>query len=307
MTPDELPVVWSLPPEDARAGWRALWWTVGPSNELAVMLVHKRNLHRSPYIRGWVGWRVAAPCDGVLVVISDGVEHRTPVTGITASTGHLALLSWSRFLLASYRTCRDGTGTWESNAIVYSPGGYPISHICIGDDIDYIITDRDGGIWTSHGDEGIYGSHPASSEGLARWNTDGGQTWGPLGRARLTVLPLGGIAGATEEDVAWLGWYSHEGSFLSRVDPATGNITSYRHPLRNTDGIAVRGTRMLLSHQFHNRPGVELNRAELVDDAWVITSQEQLRLPEPVTRRCVQGRDGVLWIRGGDTWVQFEA
>ncbi|MEW5657993.1 hypothetical protein ABGT92_22075 [Streptomyces cinereoruber] len=168
MTPGEPPVVWSLPSEDARAGWQALWWTVGPSNELAVMLVHKRNLHRSPYIRGWAGWHVVAPCDGVLVVISDGAEHHTPVTGITADTGHLALLSWSRFLLASYRTRRDRTGSWESNAIVYSPGGYPTGHICIGDDIDHVLTDRDGGIWTSHGDEGIHGSHPASSGGLAR-------------------------------------------------------------------------------------------------------------------------------------------
>lgn len=198
MTPGDLPVVWSLPPEDARAGRRALWWTVGPSGELAVMLVHQRNLHRSPYVRGWVGWRVVAPCDGVLVVISDGVEHRTRVTGITASTGHLALLSWSRFLLASSRTCRDGNREWENNAMVYSRGGYPMDHLCIGDDIDYVLTDRHGGIWTSYGDEGIHGSHPASSEGLARWDTDGARTWGPLGRRRLPVLPLGGIAGATE-------------------------------------------------------------------------------------------------------------
>lgn len=273
MTPGDLPVVWSLPPE----------------------------------VRGWVGWRVVAPCDGVLVVISDGAEHRTRVTGITASTNHLALLSWSRFLLVSSRTRQDETGAWESNAVVYSPGGYPMSHICIGVDIDCVITDRDGGLWTSHGDEGVHGSHPASSEGVARWDTDGTWTWAPLGRGRLPVLPLCGIAGTTEEDVAWLGWYSHEGSFLSRVDPATGPITSYRHPSRDTDGIAVRGTRMLLSHRFRGRPGVELNHAELVDDVWVITAREQLQLPEPVTMRCVQGRDGVLWIRGGDTWIRIEA
>jgi hypothetical protein len=307
MTPGALRFVWSLPSEDALAGWRALWWTVGPNRELAVVLVHERSLTRSPYARGWVGWHVTAPCDGVLVVISDGVEHRTPVTGLTAHTGHLALLSWSRFLLASSRAHRDRTGRWESNATVYSRGGYPVDHLCIGDDIDYVLTDRDGGIWTSHGDEGIHGGHPASSEGLARWDTDGTRTWGPLGRQRLPVLPLGGIAGATEGDVAWLGWYSHEGSFLSRVDPSAGGTTSYRHPLRDSDGIAVRGTRMVLSHEFRNRPGIELNRAELVDGAWVITSRERLLLPEPVTRRCVQGRDGVLWIRGGDTWMQCEA
>ncbi|MGW2276154.1 hypothetical protein ACWCV4_37425, partial [Streptomyces yangpuensis] len=165
--------------------------------------------------------------------------------------------------------------------------------------------DRDGGIWTSYGDEGIYGDHPQASAGLARWDTDGTHTWGP--RGRLPVRPLGGSAGATEEDVAWLAWYSHEGPFLSRVDPATGSVTSYRNPLRDTDGIAVRGTRMLLSHRFRNRPGVELSRAELVDDTWVIAARENLRLPGPVGARCAQGRDGLLWIRAGDTWTRIEA
>ncbi|MEU7697494.1 hypothetical protein [Streptomyces sp. NPDC039028] len=307
MTPGELPVVWSLPIEDARAGWRALWWTVGPSNALGVMLVHERNLHRSPHSRGWVGWRVAAPCDGVLVVVSDGRERRVPVTGIDAGTSHLALLSWSRFLLVSSRTRRDEKGTWIRNAIVYSPGGHPLSHLCIGDDVEDVLTDREGGIWTSHGDEGVHGLHPASSEGLARWDTDGAQTWSPLGEQRLPVLPLGAIGGTTEGGVAWLGWFSPEGAFVTRVDPALGETTSYRLPQKDIDGIAVRGTRMLLSHAFHNRPGVELARLELVGDAWAITSHEHLRLSEPVTRRCVQGREGVLWIRGGDTWTRIEA
>ncbi|MFJ1869469.1 hypothetical protein ACIOD1_33275 [Streptomyces sp. NPDC088097] len=305
MTLGELPVAWSLPTEDAQAGWRALWWSVGPDSELAVMLVHERNLRRSPHIKGWVGWSVPAPCDGILIVVSSGVERRTTVKGITEWTSHLALLSWSRFLLASGRTRRGQNGTWERNAVVYSPGGYPVSHFCIGDDIDYVVTDRTDGIWTSYGDEGIYGHHPQSSAGLARWNTDGAHTWNPQGR--LPVWPLGGSAAATEEAMVWLAWYSHKGSFLSRVDPTNGQVTSYRNPLKDTDGIAVRGTRMILTHRFHNRPDIELSRAELIDDTWVITTQEKLHLPGPVVMRCAQGRDGNLWLRGGDTWTRIEA
>lgn len=303
MTLGELPVAWSVPPEDARAGWRALCWTVGPSGVLAVMLVQERHLRHSPHVKGWVGWSVAAPCDGVLVVVSGGVEHRVSVTGIPAWTSHLALLPRSRFLLASGRTSRDRNGTWEKNAVVYSGDGQPVSRLCIGDDIDFILTDRDGGIWTSHGDEGIYGGHPESGAGLARWDADGAHTWGP--RGRLPVWPLGGHAAATEDGMTWLAWYSHKGAFLSRVVPGTGDLTNYRTPLRDTDGIAVRGTRMLLTRRFHNRPGVGLSRAELVDDAWVITTQEKLRLPGPVVMYCAQGRDGVLWLRAGDSWLHI--
>ncbi|MFJ9777019.1 hypothetical protein ACIRVF_38290 [Kitasatospora sp. NPDC101157] len=188
---------------------------------------------------------------------------------------------------------------------MHSPEGHPVKRFCIGDDIDYLITDRHGGIWTSYGDEGIYGDHPETSAGLACWDTDGTLTWSPQGR--LPVWPLSGNAGATEAAAAWLAWYSHKGAFMSRVDPATGDVTSYRNPLRDTDGIAVRGTRMLLSRRSHNRPEVELSRAELIGDAWVITAQEKLRLPGPVVRRCAQGRDGFLWLRAGDSWVQVEA
>ncbi|WP_327258057.1 hypothetical protein [Streptomyces sp. NBC_01244] len=305
MTLGELPIIWSLSSEDARAGWRALCWSAGPNSELGVMLVQEQNLDRSPYIKGWVGWGVVAPCDGILVVVSDGVERRTHVTRIPAWTSHLALLSWSRFLLASGRTRRDQDGNWDRNAVVYSPGGHPVSHLCIGDDIDYIISDRNSDIWTSYGDEGIYGDHPVTSAGLARWNTDGTHTWGPQGR--LPSWPLGGSAAATEKATVWLAWYSHEGAFLTRVDPTTGDITNYSNPHKDTDGIAVRGTRMILTHRFHNRPDVELSRAELINDAWIITSRERLALPGPVVMRCAQGRDGVLWIRGGDTWTRIEA
>ncbi|MFD8019544.1 hypothetical protein ACFV6G_03855 [Streptomyces lavendulae] len=298
----ELPIVWSLSSEDARAGWRALWWSVGPDGELAVMLVRERDLHRSPYARGWVGWRVSAPCDGVLVVVADGVERRTTVTGINGSTRHLVLLSWSRFLLMSGRSRQGEDGAWESRVVVYCPGGYPMNHICLGDDIEYVVADREGGIWTAHGDEGIYGCHPASRAGLARWNTDGDHVWAPRG---LPVLPLGGDAAATEGTLAWHAWYSPEGAFLTRVDAVTGEENSWINPVRDTDGITVRGNRMILTHRFHNRPGVELNHAELIDDAWVVTAQERLSLPGPMGMRCAQGRDGALWLRGGDTWVRI--
>ncbi|MGW0391580.1 hypothetical protein ACWDYJ_11910 [Streptomyces sp. NPDC003042] len=94
---------------------------------------------------------------------------------------------------------------------------------------------------------------------------------------------------------------------MSRVDPATGEVTSYRSPVKDTDGIAVRGNRMVLSHRYHDRSTIVLSRAELIDDSWVLTGQEETPVPGRVVLRCGQGRDGVLWLRAGDTWVRVEA
>src|SRR6478609_9069245 len=168
MTPGRSPVVWSLSRREARAGWRALWWSVGPGGELAVVLVREEHLRHYPYVKGWLGWNTAAPCDGVLVVVSGGTERRVPVTGIPPHTSHLVLLPGSRFLLASGRTSLEQDGSWGRNAVVYSPEGHPVGRCCLGDDIDYLLADRDGGVWAAYGDEGIYGDHPESIPGLAR-------------------------------------------------------------------------------------------------------------------------------------------
>ncbi|MGW0753496.1 hypothetical protein [Streptomyces sp. NPDC002587] len=304
MTAGELPVVWSLSPADVRAGWRALWWSAGADGELAVMLVHERYLCRGKYPRGWPGWRVRQPFDAELVVVSGRGERRTPVPSIGIRPGHLALLPESRFLLASGRTRREGDAWWK-NAVVYSAEGRPESAFCIGDDIPALVTDRRGGIWTAYGDEGIYGDHPQTAAGLAGWSIDGAATWAP--RGRLPSWPLEGCTAATEGDVVWLVWYSHEGTFLSRITPGTGGVTSYRSPVRHPDGFAVRGSRAVLTSREHDEPVVTVTRVELVDDGCVVTAEERVSVPGRVVLRCGQGRDGTLWLRAGDSWVRIEA
>ncbi|WP_405434900.1 hypothetical protein [Streptomyces anulatus] len=302
---DELPVAWRLSPEDVQAGWRALWWTVGPDGELAVMLVQRRYLSRDKYPLGWIGWRPETPFDGELVITSGQEQRRIPVEGIDMWPSHLALLPGSRFLLASGRTCRDAEGVWRENAVVYSPEGRPEGAFCLGDDIPALVTDRSGGIWTAYGDEGIYGDHPESAAGLAGWNTQGVATWAPKGR--LPVWPLQGCTAATDGESVWLVWYSTKDTFLTRITPSTGEVASYRSPVKAPDGFAVRGTRVVLSSRDHYKRRTTLTRAELVGDVCVVIGQERVRVPGRVVAKCGQGRDGTLWLRAGRTWVRIDA
>ncbi|MFK0255650.1 hypothetical protein [Streptomyces sp. NPDC090445] len=302
--------VWRLPAADVMRGRRALWWSVGPAGELAVLLVHRRHLHRSHYPKGWVGWRPDVPFTGELVTVAGQEERRIPVEDIRMRPSHLALLPDSRFLLVSGRTFRDeAEGLWEPNAVVFSPSGSPEAAFCIGDDIPALVTDAHGGIWTAYGDEGIYGGHPESGAGLAGWNTQGQATWTPKGR--LPDHPLQGCTAATEGERVWLVWYSGSsdkgGTFLTRITPSTGDVTSYRSPVPRPDGLAVRGNRAVLTQRDHNKRSVELVRAELTGDTWAVTSRRRLRVPGRVVIHCGQGRDGSLWLRTGDTWLRVEA
>ncbi|MGQ4439996.1 hypothetical protein ACN6LI_004977 [Streptomyces violaceoruber] len=179
---------------------------------------------------------------------------------------------------------------------------------CIGDDIPALVTDREGSIWTAYGDEGIYGGHPESAAGLAGWSAEGQAKWAPGGR--LPDVPLEGCTAATEGDRVWLIWYSGSrrgGTFLTRITPSTGEVTSWPSPVRDPDGFAVRDRRAVLTRRVHNQRSTEVVRAELDGDTWSVTERRKIRVPGRVVMRCGQGRDGLLWLRAGDTWLRIEA
>ncbi|WP_327136315.1 hypothetical protein OG585_55465 (plasmid) [Streptomyces sp. NBC_01340] len=300
---------WTLPSADVSRGLKALWWTVGPGGELAVMLVHRRYLQRSPYAKGWVGWGPKEPFTGELVTITGHEERRAPVEDVRIRPSHLALLPDSRFLLVGSRTFPSvADGVWESNAVVYSATGQREGEFCVGDDIPALVTDRHGGVWTAYGDEGIYGGHPESGAGLAGWNTDGRAIWHP--RGRLPDHPLEGCTAATEDNHVWLVWYSGSGkggTFLTRITASTGDVISFPSPVHDPDGFAVCGNQAVFTRRKHNQRTVELTRAALDGTTWTVTERHPLDVPGRVVMDCGQGREGTLTLRTGNTWLHIQA
>ena len=302
--------VWKPSVAELWAGRRPLWWTVGPTGELAVLLVHRQCLRRSRYVKGWVGWGPQVPFDAVLVIRqADGSLQRRLIKDVPVRPSHIALLPDARLLIAGGRAGKEESGAWSPNAVVFSlESGDQEATFCIGDDIPALVTDREGSIWTAYGDEGIYGGHPESAAGLAGWSAEGRATWAPGGR--LPDVPLEGCTAATEGDQVWLIWYSGSrrgGTFLTRITPSTGEVTSWPSPVRDPDGFAVRDHRAVLTKRVHNQRSTEVVRAELGGDTWSVTERRKIRVPGRVVMRCGQGRDGLLWLRAGDTWLRIEA
>ncbi|MFJ8746202.1 hypothetical protein ACIRL2_43450 [Embleya sp. NPDC127516] len=239
---------------------------------------------------------------------TDGSLDRRPLGDLYIRPGHIAILPDSRLLVAGGGADRSGAGVWEPNAVVYSPEGEPERGFCLGDDITVLATDRSGGIWTAYGDRGIYGGHLESAAGLAGWSSAGQAVWAP--GAELPDVPLHGCTAATDGDNVWLVWYAGTrpgGTFLTRVTPSTGEVTSWPSPVGDPDGLAVRDQRAVLTSRDHNRRSTQVTRAELVGDAWNITDQRRIRVPGRMVLHCGQGRDGTLWLRAGDAWLRIEA
>ena len=299
VVPDE---VWRLPPADAGAGFTAVSWTVGQQGELAVLLVHQRYLKPA-----WTGKHLVpeAPFEAELCTVTGGGVQRLPVRDIRVNPRYLALLPGGRLLLADGRAEEDErSGTWEPNAVVHAASGEPAVAFLLGDDVQALVTDRTGRIWTAYGDEGVYGHHQESQAGLAGWDARGRPVWSP-GRA-LPAWPLEGCAAATEDAAVWLAWYSENlTTFLTRIDPATGDATSRPSPVPDPHGFAVRDDRSVLVRRTSG--GAEIVHADLVGKLWKVSRRRPLRLPGGLDEEPGQGRDGVLWFRSGDTWLRVEA
>ncbi|WP_217137095.1 hypothetical protein [Streptomyces sp. AC558_RSS880] len=84
-------------------------------------------------------------------------------------------------------------------------------------------------------------------------------------------------------------------------------VSSSPFPVHQPDGFAVRDDRTVLTRRDHNRRTVELSRAEFDGTTWTATGRRALHVPGRVVMRFGQGRDGVLWLRTGDTWLRIEA
>lgn len=104
--------VWKPSAADMRLWGRPLWWTVGPSGDLAVMFVSQRHLRQLSYIAGWLAWVPEAPFDGVLVIRhGGGPVHQRTIKDIPLAPSHIALLSDGRILIAQGRARKAATAS----------------------------------------------------------------------------------------------------------------------------------------------------------------------------------------------------
>ncbi|GAB3275110.1 hypothetical protein [Kineosporia babensis] len=300
--PAPVPVeFWSLPQSDSRA----LWWSISPEGHLGIVLVHQRFLYPPEESPGWTSPRPRLPFEASLLIVTEKGARQTPLPDLDFNPFELTLLAQDRFVVTgSLWTDPDRRG--HPTAIEGSVGGAgrTVDPHGFGSDIPAAIGDTGGRLWTLHGDQGIFGFEPWSQPGLVGWHPDGRHFWTPQGR----MPGVGnGISLATENDYVWALYHAGAPIHTARVTPATGDVISYPTEAHRYSGFAVRGTRALFSTRHRNDPTIlTLTRARLWDGLWVETDHHNVKLPGAVHLHSHQGRDGVLWLRAGDTWLHVD-
>ncbi|GLY32257.1 hypothetical protein Kisp02_56220 [Kineosporia sp. NBRC 101731] len=293
---------WTLPTADFERGERALWWSVNPEGHLGVILVHQRLLTPSQYVRGWVGLSPRLPFDATLVIVTDRGTRRFSLSGIDFQPRHLVLLARGGFVLTG-SVWNEKTRSGHPTAAVFSTTGEGrvLEPYGLGNDLSAVIADPADRLWVAYGDEGMFGQKPWSQPALAGWDLEGRRIWGSDGRVSDV---FNGTSAATEGDQVWLMWRGARADHTARINPSTGEVSSYPVLIDNCDGVAIRGTHALFSARDHNEPSLTLIRARRWEGVWVETDSYHLAMPGRVVLSCAQGRDGTLWIRAGDTWIR---
>ncbi|CAF3877049.1 unnamed protein product, partial [Rotaria sp. Silwood1] len=82
---------------------------------------------------------------------------------------YVELLPSDRFLRVSARCRRYDDGSKDYNGRIFDKAGNSLSQILLGDGIKKVQTDKDGFIWTSYFDEGIFGNFGWDDDPIGRF------------------------------------------------------------------------------------------------------------------------------------------
>jgi hypothetical protein len=282
-----------LPLPSPPNGWYNYGYSISHDGALSLVRVDRdfASLGRREHYLAWAETRLR------LSKLREGVETDAVETG--ASTWpHVERLPTGSWVVAAARA-KPGS----RNARIVDENGLDETAFEAGDNIVSLIATTGGIIWTGYGDESTGGPPPAghgiasfTSGGVCRWLFDSAD----CGIVDCYALSCNG------EDV-WACTY--EDFPIIRVH--NGQISLWKNDLRGVTAIAADGDHVILAGGYPAMLGIN---EDATDDRLALLRLDdrgahlvaEMRIPEVAERDAfLRGRDGVLHIVIGASWVQI--
>lgn len=168
----------------------------------------------------------------------------------------IELLPGDRFLLVSSRCPRYDDGTTQCNGRIFDKAGNLVSKLVLGDGINKVQTDKDGFIWTSYFDEGIFGnygwepSNAIGASGLVKWNDRGEVVYEYTpNHSELDSICDCYTMNIVNENELWISYYTQ----FPLVKISNLTVTDYwLHDLGSISNLLVNGNKLLVSAGYGN-------------------------------------------------------
>lgn len=215
-------------------------------------------------------------------------------------------LSQNGMLVVGAR-CRWHNGQADRNATVFDSKGSRIRELVFGDGIQEVQVDREGDIWVSYFDEGVFGNfgwnEPFGASGMLRLNARGEILWSfqpPAGFDFICDCYAMNVA----DDATWSCYYTDFP--IVRVD-RSGTRSGWTNRVGGASVLAVDQHRVLLFGGYH--PHEKRCVLQTLGESSVIKSQAvELRLPSDRSLKgaTIVGRDSILHAFTGAKWFQLD-
>jgi len=180
--------------------------------------------------------------------------HRVEIANQSWDFHHVQPLPDDELLLVCARSRYRGRDDYDRNGHVFRADGSLERSFLLGDGIQDMQTTKDGRIWTSYFDEGIFGNYgwndPVGASGLICWDRAGAQLYSYTPSSGLdSMCDCYALNVATDRD-AWCCYYT-EFPLVHLRDNRV--IATWECPIKGSDGFAVFDDRVLMRGGYRAR------------------------------------------------------
>ncbi|HEY6227717.1 MAG TPA: hypothetical protein VI282_11405 [Verrucomicrobiae bacterium] len=175
----------------------------------------------------------------------DCVLQRTELKGVEQAFPTVEALPNGEILLVGAR-CHYRDGNPEKNAVVFGPDGREVRRFVLGDGIADVQTTKEGLIWVSYFDEGVFGNfgwnEPMGAAGIVCFNARGEKVWDFVAPSKAGMVAdcyAMNVAG----DAVWACYYTDFP--VVRIDAAR-KVRAWRNSVAGASAMAVNNRHVVL-------------------------------------------------------------
>lgn len=198
----------------------------------------------------------------------------------------------------------------HDNARHLAADGTLISRFCLGDGIQHLQCDTDGGIWCGYFDEGVYGNlgwgnaggpEPIGAPGLRRFDGRGRPSWSYSWESTGSVID-DCYALNVSGNQAWAYYYSDFP--IMRIDE-TRQCRQWQTQIRGSGAVAVDGSLAMLVGGYGKATDLVLLRLETDEPQVLVEAMSGIAFDRENAPSLFQARHDTMHVVQAGQWRRF--
>ena len=240
----------------------------------------------------------------VYQVIGGEVIHSADIINEPFNIHFAQALGNDKLLLSSARSRFRNSDDFDKNGRIYDLSGQFLNETLLGDGIQDLQISRNGTIWTSYCDEGVFGNFgwnsPVGASGLIAWDKTGEQIYSYEPKSGLDYIVDCYALNVESDSLAWFYYYTE----FQLVKINNFDVVEYWNiPVKGSDSFAIYKNYALFQGGYDDRNSFYLVELKAGNNAKVLC---RLNLKNIASFDWVVGRGETVYILSGTEIYKVE-